>query len=437
MEREEEPMKRPVLRRWRRLVAQASGQANFVVQASCLRFSTATTSCRRDGRATSAGGYTLVEILVSTTLALMLLGSVVLMFSRVGESINDSRSMLEAADRLRLAADRLQMDLTGLTVTVNPPRDPANNEGYLEIIEGPVGTTPPTGGGTPMALPSTVAANSDHKDASGNPVADTTVGDFDDILMFTTRSTGRPFVGLCASAPERNDPVRGGRGGLVYPWPQPPSPRAAGRAEPRALARGCAAAFYKNYDVSARVQGTNVVANTLGDLTDRRWRFAHPTDTYPFDVRRWGPAPAAGIAAGVGLPTLRECSYAKPGHEWTLGTTLPPATPPSLTLTDFWTNAPSGRLTENCLTPVIDPTYNPTTDTQYESRFTDNIILTNVIGFDVKVWDPTYKLGTVAIGAYVDLGYNGSHGSVGLSNSLAHIGMPWYLHQPVDPQKAR
>ena len=29
-----------------------------------------------------------------------------------------------------------------------------------------------------------------------NGQTDATVGDFDDILMFTTRSTGRPFVGL-------------------------------------------------------------------------------------------------------------------------------------------------------------------------------------------------------------------------------------------------
>ena len=40
-------------------------------------------------------GMTLVELLVATTLSLLLLGSVVVMFGKVGESITDSRAMLE------------------------------------------------------------------------------------------------------------------------------------------------------------------------------------------------------------------------------------------------------------------------------------------------------------------------------------------------------
>ena len=63
------------------------------------------------------------------------------MFGKVSEGIGDSRSLLEMADRLRLAEERLQLDLAGVTVTMNPPRDPANNEGYFEYIEGPVGAT--------------------------------------------------------------------------------------------------------------------------------------------------------------------------------------------------------------------------------------------------------------------------------------------------------
>ena len=56
---------------------------------------------------------TLVEILVATTLSLLLLGAVITMFGKVSESITDSRSMLETADRLRLAEERLQLDLAG------------------------------------------------------------------------------------------------------------------------------------------------------------------------------------------------------------------------------------------------------------------------------------------------------------------------------------
>ena len=144
------------------------------------------------------GGYTLIEILVATTLALMLMGAVVAMFARVGESINDARSMLEAADRLRWLP-RLQADLGGLTVTVNPPRDPANNEGYLEYIEGPVVTTPyrkyaPSQSTQCEPVPS--ASQPGCLQHGQRQICRHVGGDFDNILMFTTRSSGRPFVGL-------------------------------------------------------------------------------------------------------------------------------------------------------------------------------------------------------------------------------------------------
>ena len=38
------------------------------------------------------------------------------------------------------------------------------------------------------------------------------------------------------------------------------------------------------------------------------------------------------------------------------------------------------------------------------TRTTDDIILTNVIGFDVKAWDPKANSGQ---GGYIDLGYGG------------------------------
>ncbi len=91
-------------------------------------------------------GYTLVEILVATTLSLLLLAAVVQMFGDVGQSITDSRAMLELSDRLRLVATRLQQDLAGVTVTMNPPRRPENNEGYFEYIKAPIGTTAPMSG---------------------------------------------------------------------------------------------------------------------------------------------------------------------------------------------------------------------------------------------------------------------------------------------------
>ena len=49
-------------------------------------------------------GYTLVEVLIATTLSLMLMAAVAQMFGQLGTSVNNSRATLETAERLRAAA---------------------------------------------------------------------------------------------------------------------------------------------------------------------------------------------------------------------------------------------------------------------------------------------------------------------------------------------
>ena len=88
-------------------------------------------------RLNARGGYTLVEILVATTLTLILMFAVVQIFAMISGSVSDSRALLEMNDRLRSAKTRLQMDLEGLTVVPLPPRG-EEDDGYLEIIEGAV-----------------------------------------------------------------------------------------------------------------------------------------------------------------------------------------------------------------------------------------------------------------------------------------------------------
>jgi hypothetical protein len=303
---------------------------------------------------------------------------------------------------------------------MNPPRDPANNEGYFEYIEGPVGTTP-VSPGTPFApkippptasvLPSQVAVNTDNGNA-----ADTTVGDFDDILMFTTRSTGRPFVGLCNNATIQSEVAEVAwfvRGRNLH--------RRVLLVAPNQGPWGSPMGFYQQNDISARVNSTgNVVANTLADLTRRECRFAH-TGTYPFDVRNWqwtvknlagGAAP--GVLTFATLPTLNECT-----STWSTEQAPPTAAAaPSIPYLDFWTNNPTYRLPETALSGGGGAA---------GTRTTDDIILTNVIGFDVKAWDPNYvDPATGVMGAYVDLGYNnvGGAGSASQVNSLQHLGAP-------------
>ena len=323
-------------------------------------------------------GYTLVEMLVATALTLMMMYAVVSIFADIGEGVNDSRAVLEMTERLRATTTRLQLDLAGITALPRPPRRVEFAEGYLEIKEGPnldwsVSTT------------SNIAWDTDA--ARG----DTTVGDFDDWVMFTTRSTGRPFHGRCASpsAPVgviESDVaevcwfVRGRtlyrRVLLVAPSAPIPTPSPA-------------AGFYANNDISVRYNAAtgNVVPNTLADLTKRENRFAHFNDPnaanggFPHDVRGWGL---------YGLPTLGECS----DPAWVAGAEAPPNSLPGTTQFDFWAVRPYPTDWN------VDPDTGTMTAYSNGSRVGEDLVLTNVIGFDVRVYDPD-------VGGYVDLGTKG------------------------------
>jgi len=311
----------------------------------------------------SRSGFTLVELLVATSLTLLLMAVVVAGFASIGESVDRSRAVLEMADRQRAAAARLQRDLQGMTVTMDPPRHPAEDEGYFELIEGPVG---------PAVQPQTVAVDSE------NGLPDTSVGDFDDILMFTTRTTGRPFVGRYVGSPTgsiQSDVAEVAwfvRGRTLY--------RRVLLVVPGLDLSGFpAAGFYAENDISVRLEGNRLVANSLGDLTRRECRFAHDVRGFPFEVRAWGQ---------LGLPTLRECS----ASNWVAGGQQPPTQAPMAPQIDFWSNNP--QLVHPW--PGVDPQTGCLSG-YAGPRVADDVILTNVIAFDVKVWDP-------GANDYVDLG---------------------------------
>ena len=294
------------------------------------------------------------------------MAAVVTMFGSIGKSVNESRSTLEMSDRLRSAAAILQKDLAGATVTVLPPR--RVEDGYFEYIEGPIGE------GDGMVPPASVALNE-----AGQP-GDGTLIDNDDRLLLTTRSLGQPFVGRCQWSPAGDGTVKSDvaevawfvRGNKLYrrvllvaPW-----------VPYQSMSSVTPVGFYRLNDVSVRRQGGGIVANTLADLTRRENRFAHDVQGMPFESRGWGR---------LGLPLLQEC--ADPG--WAVGVTAP-AGASGLTAVNYWGNDPypqdSGcdRDTGAKVTTL--------------NRVSEDVILTNVIGFDVKVYEP-------ALGTYVDLGY--------------------------------
>ncbi len=351
-------------------------------------------------------GFTLIEMLVALAITLIMMGAVVTLFGVMTDSVSKGRSAIEMSDRLRAARNTLQADLLGATASMTPPLRPEEDEGYFEIIEGPLNDYGP-------ASDPTYGANW------------TLFGDVDDVLMFTTRSRRGPFLGrfglrtieseiaevvyFLAQDPNSPPPVIDAttdpptrlftlyrRVLLIAPQVGsiPPYPPGAGATLEH---------FYDDYDVSSRFDSSsgNMIPNTLGDLTKRENRFAHYGDAtfaygdFPFPVSR------------VGIPTFPLAAFPIP--DW----------PPTTGSTNLPGNWPAGHPEESAfLAPSAD------------ARIGHDVLLTNVLSFDVQVWDPTAPVrvengvalepGDVgwssattigATGAYVDLGYHNTVGS--------------------------
>ncbi|HEY4309582.1 MAG TPA: prepilin-type N-terminal cleavage/methylation domain-containing protein [Pirellulales bacterium] len=445
--------------------------------------------------------FTLIEVLVAMAVTLMLMAIVVTIFGAIGENVSKNNSSMEMNDQLRSVKQRLQLDLAGVTVQMLPPRRDENGEGYFEIIEGPVGRLPPN---TKFVIDETYdttqAATASVNASSEGP--DTTVGDTDDMLMFTTRSKGEMFQGrgaqwnaftsqydiksLQSQAAEVAWFMRGTtlyrRQLLVRPdlpptttvngqyvVPQPNNLVAGqfyqtGMGSPYAYntnfyaitdlsahAAGAAGGAIGTFDLSPSPPSFYVVANSLEDLTKRENRFAHyplvaGTSPYgwPHHVRGWGQfyntipfggAPSYGIfrkfppanptsplagsvvtSGRLGLPTLRECSslyFPLPGTFELLNTgqiVLGNASGQGMSSTslenepfDAWTNSnptwtvklgstvqggTADALTGNLLNIFPD---NPA-PSPFGSRYGEDVILTHVLSFDVRVWDPQAAL---------------------------------------------
>jgi prepilin-type N-terminal cleavage/methylation domain-containing protein len=369
-------------------------------------------------RATARDGLTLIEMLVATTVTLILMAAIGQVFSTFGRSVSGSRGALDMNARIRTAAWRLRQDLSGATASVTPPLDPADGLGYFEVIEGPL---------------------TDATAAAGTPAL---AADVDDVLLFTTRSTAGPFRGnfvgrgiesdtaevawfaretVPATSPPTYTLYRKQLVVAGYLGTGPFAASSANRQSFSALAAPEWRTVYDTYDLSVSrrksTAGDFLVPNTLADLTKREYRFMHNPqgDTTGLPVARGGRFP-----------------YLFAGHAH-----MSPSTSPTAD------TLPAGGVLEGL---IFDST---------STRFGEDIVLTNVISFDVRVFDPAAPValstsgndvitpersppavafpsggsGRIqANGAYVDLG-NGvsTAGPAGVTPRFAGFGSPLSL----------
>jgi prepilin-type N-terminal cleavage/methylation domain-containing protein len=337
-------------------------------------------------RAGGRTGFSLTELLVAMTITLMVMAAVASLFGVFGRAVSQSQATVELAGKLRASAWQMRQDLGGVTLPLVPWTTPESNEGYFELIEGP-------------QRDATLAI------VSGSTTANLE-GDTDDMLLFTTRSLGGPFVGrygpttsgtittiesmtaevawFCREA--ASQPIQSTklynlhRRQLVVMGYVGSGTFATGT---NSISRGSLIVGGTNstplYDLSLRL--TNAITNgstdayastfvafpnTLGDLTKRENRF---------------------LLGGT--------------------TALRSGTFPYSLLSDT-----TGRMYSNI---TFDDT----------SRAWEEVILTNVIGFDVRVFDPAAVIRTSSgVGSLYpgDLGYG--HGIVTTSTG-AYVDLGW------------
>ena len=339
-------------------------------------------------------GMTLVEMLVAMTATLLLMGVIAQVFSVFGSAISDSRSVIELDGRMRVVAWQLRSDLAGVTAPTLPPLRPDADAGYFEIIEGANNDW--------QSYFDASFGDLDLKDKRDPTTPDAILGDTDDVLLFTTRRTDPPFLGKFLTGRYespvaevawflRPTRVNGADGAiatanpvtftlfrrqlLVVGYAGAPPFLSNSNALDQQMLNGTWATWaklYSDFDLSVRGadDGSGLVTylpNTLSDLTRRESRFMHSHN-------------CAWMTDGVGF------AFKFPG--------------------DFQYSDYDGLTFEGT------------------SREGEDVVLSNVIAFDVRVFDPTAPArvdaltNTVVIpgdplfagganagtGAYVDLG---------------------------------
>lgn len=390
--------------------------------------------------------FTLIELLIALSLSLFLLLGVTEMFRNVGTSINDTQSTLNMASNLNSTALRLRRDLQEMSVSPNPhpltpssPPDvtlPADPNGYLEIIEGmnlPYSLLNANTSGNHLPASYLNASNQRVSNVfvdTDNSSDDFTPGDVDDILAFTaTRKGGNLFRGRidgqifglstqdCIAETKNAEIIWFVRGNTLYrrqllvgtdlyvnkALQTIPSPLTVTNQ------------FYQYNDLSVRRDGSNYGFNNLTDLARRENRFAHNRNNFPYPLYN-GNYEAWYF---FGLPLLEEQATSPsnflPGHDLpnlSTGTNYDELFFDNQTIfnnsgvrqrlfRDPWGapntySNPNANWAQNSDSGSIT-TYIPNTNNRSQ-RTGEDIVLTNVLSFDVKVWNP-YWVPCVPLGA--------------------------------------
>jgi hypothetical protein len=289
-------------------------------------------------------GLTLIEMLVATTVTLILMAAIGQVFSTFGRSVSGSRTALEINSRLRTAAWRLRQDLSGATAPTLPPLDPADGVGYFEVIEGP------------------------RHDADAVAGSNVLYADIDDVLLFTTKSANSPFRGAFNGSSIESDVAE-------VAWFARPTVPATTPVTYTLYRKQMLVVGYVGAGLFNAAGAGNQLA--YGSFALPAWRSIY--DTYDLSVSRRNAGGAVDMLVPNSLQDLTKREY-RFLHNLSGDTTrLPPAFPYGFvnhlapTTSSVAETLPSGL--EGLVFDSISP------------RFGEDIVLTNVVSFDLRVFD--------------------------------------------------
>ncbi len=380
-------------------------------------------------------------MLIGMAITLVMMAAVVNLFANIGQSVRTRRAGMEMNGQLRMARSRLYKDLAGATCPAKPWREPGNDEGYLEIIEGqwsdknpgllvdgvdngPASTNPE------LDYSASLIPGSNLPFADGGVTDGRGLGDFDDILALTVQSDSEPFVGRgrmllprgnISEAPTWVDAtIKSNKAEVVWYAIENPADGSLGEPGLRTVYRRVfliaawyGSALYDNglgtelvydpalsapivdfqnqYDISVKIGKMRLVPNTLGDLTRRENRFGHNV----YDPEGFPFPNITSVNVALSFPHIF------PYNRRTGLVEIPGATDCSLV-------------------PLSD------------DREGEDVVLNDILGFDIRVFDPGAPLfeyaGTivepvsdnvfatvvsrntpVGYGTYVDLGWDDNY----------------------------
>ena len=370
-------------------------------------------------------GMTLVEMLVATTCTLILMGAIAQVFGAFGTAVSDSRSMIELDGRIRSAAWRLRGDLAGATARTLPPLEVEAGEGYLEIVEGPLSDS-----------------------ASVTSGSDVAPADIDDVLLFTTRNTETPFIGRFDTNPADPNAAKTFESQLAeVAWFLRPTEAPSGVQTYSLFRRQLLVAGYVGAPPFSKAIYPNAVVFDLATGYPQNPDGNHPNNNFSTFSSWGGFYDCFDLSVKIGdsgyppilmMPnTLADLTR----RENRFLHYLPGRDDVSAGAFRFPMDMVGGIPRWQTATPS-DPLKGLFFDRTYSStRVGEDVILTNVLAFDVRVFDPSAPVrviaaddialvpgdpgfaavpNVVANGAYVDLGWARDSGAA--DPPVANIG---------------